>query len=198
MKEAKYLIVLTGVAVVCAALLAFVYKVTAGPIDETKRRNIVEGIQAVAPAFDNDPVAQMLIVDETDPLSPVIYPAINGGVVVGAAVKTVSTKGYAGNIVVMVGLEGAPDGTIKVYDTRVVDMKETPGLGTKAKEPEFAGQWKGLEAITGEFKVKKDGGTINAISGATISSRAFTGCVNAAVKAWREHGAKAVKGGTNG
>ncbi len=85
-----------------------------------------------------------------------------------------------------------------MYDTRVVDMKETPGLGTKAKEPEFADQWKGLEVTAGEFKVKKDGGTINAISGATISSRAFTGCVNAAIKAWRENGARAVKGGNNG
>jgi electron transport complex protein RnfG len=198
MKEAKYLIVLTSVAVVCAALLAVVFQVTAGPIEETKRRNIVEGIQAVAPAFDNDPVKESLVVDENDPLSPVIYPAIKGGVVVGAAIKTVSTKGYAGNIVCMVGLEGTPDGEIKVYDTRVVDMKETPGLGTKAKEPEFAGQWKGRAVTAKPFKVKKDGGEINAISGATISSRAFSGCVNDAVKAWREHGSKAVKGGTNG
>ncbi len=100
----------------------------------------------------------------------------------------------------MVGLEGVPDGEIKVFDTRVVDMKETPGLGTKAKEQKFAGQWKGLAALKAPaaFQVKKDGGTINAISGATISSRAFTGCVNDAIRAWREHGAKAVKGGTNG
>ncbi|HOD06858.1 MAG TPA: RnfABCDGE type electron transport complex subunit G [Myxococcota bacterium] len=195
MKEAKYLIVLTGVAVVCAALLAYVYKVTAGPIEMSKNAAINEGIQAVAPEFDNDPVSMMYLIDGQDPLSPVIYPATRGGVVVGAAVKTVSKKGYAGNVVVMVGLEGAPDGQLRVLSTTVVDMKETPGLGTKAKEPGFAGQFQQLSVPPDGalFKVKKDGGSINAIAGATITSRAFTECVNVAVKAWREHGAAALK-----
>ncbi len=197
MKEAKYLIVLTGIAVVCAALLAYVYKVTAGPIEKAKNDAIAEGIAAVAPELDNDPVAQMYVVDEKDPASAVIYPATSGGVVVGAAVKTISKKGYAGNVVVMVGLEGAPDGQLRVLSTMVVDMKETPGLGTKAKEGGFPNQFKNL-AVPPDgslFKVKKDGGSIDAIAGATITSRAFTECVNVAVQTWREHGPAALKAG---
>jgi electron transport complex protein RnfG len=141
MKELKYVVVLTGVSVCCAVILGLVYQVTAGPIKETKRRAVIEGIQAVLPAFDNDPVKTMKVVNDKDPLAPIIYPAFSGEAVVGAAIKTVSPKGYAGNIVVMVGLQGAPDGDIKVYGTKVLEMKETPGLGTKLAEPDFAGQW---------------------------------------------------------
>ena len=206
MKEARYVIVLTAVSVACAALLAWVYQVTAGPIQESKRKAVIEGIQAVLPPFDNDPLKAMKVVDEKDPLSPVIYPATKGGIVVGAAVKAVSPKGYAGNVVVMVGLQGTPDGELKVFGSRVLESKETPGLGSKLAEPGFADQWKNMVAGASPFKVKKDGGTINAISGATISSRAFTDCVNASVKAWRENGAallkgagtEAAKGGPNG
>lgn len=198
MKEIKYVVVLTSVSVCCAVILGLVYQVTAGPIQETKRKAVIEGIQAVLPTFDNDPVKTMKFVNDKDPLAPIIYPAFNGETVVGAAIKTVSPKGYAGNIVVMVGLQGTPDGDIKVYGTKVLEMKETPGLGTKLAEPDFAGQWLKKSVSSTPFKVKKDGGAVNAISGATISSRAFTECVNAAVKAWRENGPEAVKGGPNG
>ena len=229
MKEARYLIVLTGVAVVCAALLAWVNSATKEPIEAAQRLAITEGISRVlatvdvegdeplpegSTPFDNDPDAMkyMVLAEDGTETGTVIYPAMKEGKVYGAAVKT-TVRGFSDNIVVMVGILGAPDGELKIVRTRVISSKETPGLGTKLAEPDFADQWKGHEsgdqgkeprpARTGLvvppspaiFKVTKDGGDIDAISGATISSRAFCECVNIAVDAWRTLGGNAVKGG---
>jgi electron transport complex protein RnfG len=77
----------------------------------------------------------------------------------------------------MVGV--LPDGT--VYNTSVLAHLETPGLGAKCTEEEsaFRTQWKGYK---GSFAVKKDGGDVDAITGSTITSRAFLGIVNDAAK----------------
>lgn len=221
MKEARYLIVLTSVSIVCAGLLAWVNAATVEPIAIAKALVVTDGIARVlatvdveggdpvsddSKPFDNDPDKMKFVVvdDKGAETGTVIYPAMKGGEIYGAAVKT-SVRGFADAITVMVGIQGAPDGEIRIIRTRVISMKETPGLGTKLAEPDFANQWKGPEgkglvvpAAPAIFKVVKDGGKIDAISGATISSRAFSDCVNVAVEAWRKHGAKAAKGGTNG
>jgi electron transport complex protein RnfG len=64
-------------------------------------------------------------------------------------------------------------------------MSETPGVGTRVREEGFTAQFTGLSGDT--FMVKKDGGTIDAITGATVSSRAVTDAVTAAMKAFREN-----------
>jgi electron transport complex protein RnfG len=71
-----------------------------------------------------------------------------------------------------------PDGTI--IGISVLNHKETPGLGTKITEPEFKEQFTGKNP--GEFilKVKKDGGQVDAITAATISSRAFCDAIQRA------------------
>ena len=78
-------------------------------------------------------------------------------------------KGFGGDIGVIVGFEF--DKPV-VTGVGVTTHKETPGLGANAKDdPSFAAQFKGLP-ITSPIKVTNDGGAINAISGATITSRA--------------------------
>lgn len=199
MKEARYVIVLTGISLVCATLLGAVYQVTAEPIRQARNRAVVEGIQKVLPEGAAADANRKVFVDESNPLAPVIYPAVRDGVVVGAAVKATSTAGYGGNLVLMVGIEGVPESGMKVFKTSVLDMsKETPGLGTKVDEPAFADQWNLLVVGKPDLKVRKDGGTINAVSGATITSRAFTDCVNAAIGAWNDKAPEILKGGSNG
>ena len=82
----------------------------------------------------------------------------------------------------MVGL--LPDGTI--YDTAVLTHKETPGLGDKMdkNKSKFSGQFKRKNPSTFSLKVKKDGGAVDAITAATISSRAFCDAIQRAYKAF--------------
>ena len=91
-------------------------------------------------------------------------------------VVAVTPRGYGGPIELMVGIR--QDG--RVAAVRVLGQSETPGLGTKVTERGFLDQFRG--AKTGErLAVNKDGGRINAVAGATISSRAVTQGVNVAL-----------------
>ena len=75
--------------------------------------------------------------------------------------------GYGGNITLMVGFKKDKK---TVISYKVLAASETPGLGMKLKTPEFAGQFAGKDGAS--LKVKKDGGEIEAITSATITSRA--------------------------
>ena len=76
-------------------------------------------------------------------------------------------EGYGGDIVLMVGFKKDKK-TVMSY--KVLQAAETPGLGMKLKTPEFADQFKGKDGSA--LQVKKDGGEIEAITSATITSRA--------------------------
>lgn len=78
-----------------------------------------------------------------------------------------SGEGYGGDIVLMVGFKKDKK---TVISYKVLQASETPGLGMKLKTPEFAGQFSGKDGSA--LKVKKDGGDIEAITSATITSRA--------------------------
>ena len=80
-------------------------------------------------------------------------------------------KGYGGEISIFVGLN--TDFTIK--DIKILSNTETPGLGTKITEDAFTGQFKGLTSQ--DVSLAKDGGKVDAITGATISSKAVTDAV---------------------
>ena len=83
-------------------------------------------------------------------------------------------KGFGGDIGVITAIDVDTD---KIIGVAVTTHSETPGVGSKAKtEPGFRGQFKG-QPITDIFKVKADGGQIDAVSGATISSRGVAGAV---------------------
>ena len=85
----------------------------------------------------------------------------------GYAVEGRSGEGYCGDIVLMVGFKKDKK---TVISYKVLQASETPGLGMKLKTPEFAGQFSGKDGSA--LKVKKDGGDIEAITSATITSRA--------------------------
>ena len=89
------------------------------------------------------------------------------GRLLGAAVKGTSPNGYGGAITLMVGFTA--DGTLNNF--AVLDARETPGLGSKIDSDAFKGRIRGRPAAT-RWQVTRDGGEIDAITAATISSRA--------------------------
>jgi len=105
------------------------------------------------------------------------------------AINTFTNEGFSGNIELMVGF--LEDGTI--YNTAVLSHKETPGLGDKMdkKKSNFPDQFSGKNPAEFNLKVKKDGGDVDAITAATISSRAFCDALTRAYKTLEKE-----KGGT--
>jgi electron transport complex protein RnfG len=193
-QEVRYVVVLTLIAAGAAALLAVVNQVTAGPIAEARRNKTLKALRQVLPAFDNEPDLEMRLVSDVDPQTlpasqrdrlPQLYPARKAGELVGAAVRVTDPTGYGGDVTYMVGLQGdAAAPTVIAYD--VLSHKETPGLGTKLEGSSFQEQFRELAyPADGDLKVRKDGGTIDAITGATISSRTATQAVNQAVSLYR-------------
>jgi len=150
------LLSLTCITLVAAAALAGVYMLTKETIDKQKSDAEIAAQQAVLAGDEN-----------------------------GTPIK-VEVDGFGGKMIVMVGF--AEDGTILGY--KVLEHQETPGLGDKA------GQWfqnadkPGQNVVgrkaTGKFTVSKDGGDVDAITAATISSRAFLKAVNEAYAKFQE------------
>jgi electron transport complex protein RnfG len=155
------------ISAVMAAALGFVYGVTKGPIEQANKKKEIQAVRDVLPVFDNDPTKDAKIIDGLT-----FYQGTNAGKLVGCAVKTYTDKGFSGRFDLMVGFK--PDGSIN--QIVVLEQKETPGLGTKMKDAKFKDPFIALNiaSLPGQqVKVKKDGGTIDAITAATITSRAF-------------------------
>jgi electron transport complex protein RnfG len=161
-----------------SAALGFVYTLTKGPIEVANKKKEVQAITEVLPAFDNDPTAASKSIAGLD-----YYVATIQGQPAGYAVKTFTDKGFSGKFTLMVGFK--PDGVIN--NISVLDQKETPGLGTKMKEPKFKDQFLGKNPGEVKLLVKKDGGQIDAITAATISSRAFCDAVQKAYNGYLEN-----------
>lgn len=99
------------------------------------------------------------------------------GSVLGYVVTSHSNDSYDGLVQILVGINA--DKTIKGIE--MLELNDTPGLGQRAEEPEFKGQFAGKsgESLTVTKSGNAGEGEINAISGATITSRAVTNAVNA-------------------
>lgn len=158
---------LTIIAAACAAVLAYVNILTKEPIAKADAEKKLGAASDVMPSGAEK-------IEET-PYGFVGKDA--SGNVVGYAVTGVDAGGYGGDIVLMVGFK-ADKKTVVAY--KKLKANETPGLGSKLESPEFSGQFenKPLDAV----KLKKDGGTIDAITAATITSRAVCKAIENAGK----------------
>lgn len=189
------LLSLTGICVVAGAVLAAVNNLTAGPIVASKAAALERAIKAVTPEFNNKPSEESYMAATPEGDSLRIYPAKMDGKFVGAAVESYSKKGFSGEIKVIVGFD--TEGTLCNYS--VLQHSETPGLGAKMQD------WfrtdKNKQSVIGRkldgsgLKVTKDGGDVDAITAATISSRAFLDAVNRAYSAYA--GTDAMGGATS-
>lgn len=167
---------LTIISLVASACLGFVYELTKEPIEMANLNKKLIAIKQVVPEFNNNPNEEKYFLPTGDGDSLEIYPAKKDNQIVGYAVNTNTSKGFSGNISLMAGFK--PDGTI--IDITVLEHKETPGLGTKMSDPHFKDQFKSKNPAEFVLKVKKDGGPVDAITAATISSRAFCDAVQRA------------------
>lgn len=169
------------ISVGMSAALGFVYNLTKGPIEIAQKQKEVQALKEVLPEFDNDPTLDVKVADGLN-----YYTATRGEEIVGYAVNTYTDKGFSGRFTLMVGFK--PDGTIN--EISVLDQKETPGLGTKMKEPKFKDQFPGKNPGQTKMKVKKDGGVVDAITAATISSRAFCDAVHRAYDGFKANASR--------
>ena len=175
------------ITIIAAALLAGVYTTTKEPISAAQLNKQVEAIKAVTPACDNDPVSEAIEITPEGESTPLkVFPAKMGGQLVGAAVESYSSQGFSGDIKLIYGFDA--DGNITGY--AVMQHAETPGLGAKMDEwfrsPEGHRSVIGLNPATSNLTVSKDGGDVDAITAATITSRAFLDALTRAASAFAQ------------
>ncbi len=188
------LLTLLIITAISGTSLGFVYKMTKEPIAAAKAKNHQKSIKLVVAEFTNNPAEDVVELTSKEGFPIKIFPARKDNQLVGVAVETMTNKGFGGDVRLMVGFK--PDGTIINY--QVLEHKETPGLGTKM------GLWfktdKGNQSVLGKnpgtskLTVSKDGGDVDAITAATISSRAFLDAVRIGYETFMDNKNKIEKG----
>lgn len=183
-KIIKNTLILTVITLVAGLGLGFVYEITKEPIAQAQEAAKKEAWQAVFPEAELDEF-ESVDVDQKAADKVIKDLGIKGSIDEvctvgedGYVITTTDSEGYGGDIKITVGITA--DGTVN--GVSILSISETAGLGMKAKEPAFYEQYQGKQ--TEKFVVSKDGGDgepIDALSGATITSRAVTGAVNAAL-----------------
>ncbi len=185
--------ILFAITLLSGLLLGLVYEVTKEPRRLQQERAIEEACIAVFPQAQEKGTALTFEVLDTEPSAGLreelalenveigtIYSAADGSGFYGYVVEAVSTKGYGGDIVLYVGV-GA-DGTVN--GVSILEINETAGLGMEAPNvlvPQFQGR------KVDSFVYTKTGATpgtneVDAISSATITTKAVTNAVNGGLK----------------
>jgi electron transport complex, rnfABCDGE type, G subunit len=187
----KMLIALGVITVVAAAILGAAYVMTENTIKKGEQDALLKAIDMVAAGYDNDPVAEKVVYKLRDgckdSISLVLYPLKSDNVFNGAVVESSSPDGFSGDIHVIYGFNA--DGTIRNY--HVLKHAETAGLGAKMQD--WFREKKGDQSIIGldpqsdSMAVKKDGGDIDGITAATITSRAFLSALRDAAEALKRY-----------
>lgn len=177
-KIIKNALVLMAFSLVLGFILGAVYKITEGPIAEATLRKEMEAYKVV---FENADTFKEVAVDSAaaakvmtdggfpDEINKAFEAVDANGNSLGYVVQLTTKDGYSGGIVMVVGITA--DGTVNGFS--VTAHSETSGLGTKAFEPAYADQFKGIPAA--------DVSGVATISGATLTSTAVINGINAAV-----------------
>ena len=171
---ANMVIVLTIITVIAASCLGAMNNLTAEPIAASKKAKQEAAIKAVLPEFTS--------LEEDNVNDQKIFRAYNANSeLVGIAIET-TELGFGGNITTMVGIDA--NGTIVDYS--ILQHTETPGLGSKLVDWfKVKSDIRGADANKMPLNVSKDGGEYDAITAATISSRAFLNSINKAYETYQ-------------
>jgi electron transport complex protein RnfG len=172
------------ISAVAALALAQVADYTAGPIAAAARAASLRAIRQVLPAYDNEPDQDVvrIILAPGDTLE--CFRGRRDGVVSGCAYKAVTQLGYSGEIDIMLGLE--TDG--KVSGVRLLQHAETPGLGAKYAEPALLDSYyRGHGLADTDWRVAKDGGDLDAVTGATVTGRALADAIQRGLEQYQAH-----------
>lgn len=182
-------LILTAFTVVLGFLLGLVYGITKEPIaaaEEAKQQAAYKQVFADADSFeayegfDADKAASVMEDNGySDEIGDVQTAMDKSGNAIGYVITVTAKDGSQANITFSVGIRN--DGTVNGYS--ITSISETPGLGDKAKNEEFYGQFENKQVDS--FNVVKQtpsaDNEIEAISGATITSKAMTNGVNACI-----------------
>lgn len=174
------ILVLGGISLVASAGVGYVYKITEEPIAIAKAENDRAALKEVLPEFTESRADTLIL----DGLEVVVNTATNGGEIVGYAVKTVTSKGFSGEFSLMVGF--TPDGDVR--SVKVLEHAETPGLGDKmaVEGNPLSASFEGSNPGEMNLAVKKEGGDVDALTAATITSKAYIDAVARAFNAVME------------
>lgn len=189
----KDALILTVITLIAGGLLGLVYEVTKKPIANQQEKAKQEAYKAVfedadsfkvcVEAEDADLAAALKEQGfEAQKINEIMEAKDVSGKTLGYAVNVTTSEGYGGDITFSMGIQ--LDGTLNGIS--ILSISETAGLGMNATKDEFKNQFSDKNAET--FEVTKAGAAadneINAISGATITSKAVTGGVNAGICAF--------------
>lgn len=182
-------LVLFTITLISSAAVGGVYLITKEPIEQAKVAAVNQALMQVLPKYEQT-TSQTI---EVATLPIVAHTATVADKTVGYAVESMSKNGFGGAVRLMVGFD--TEGTI--LNINVLEQKETPGLGTKMADEgnPLLTSFKDKNASQINMTVKKDGGDIDALTAATISSRAYAEAVAIAYEAFKvASGAQSVAG----
>ncbi len=180
MKETLRLIItLFVICLISGALLAGVDAMTRDRIESANRTRKLSALQAVLPPHDNAPDTDTVTVAHHGQ-DWTFFIARHNGKFAGAAVETASEEGYGGGIRLMLGI----DAEGQSVGIAMLDQKETPGLGANIAAPAFRARFAGRDLRATDWRISKDGGDIDHITAATLSSRAVSMAVQSAIAAY--------------
>ena len=166
-KQLPAFVILGIIALIAAVALALTNMVTKGPIQERAAAALQEAFNAVMPAESYEQLSIPAGYSDVTAL----YAAKNGDEVIGYCV-TASKNGY--NAAVAVNLGVGTDGLVTGCSIGDTNFAETPGFGARAKEASFQDQFVGLDAV--------NGGSFDALTGATVTSTAVLNATNEALR----------------
>ena len=184
----RLVLILTLITAGAGLILSLVESVTREPIAEQRRLVTLRALQSVLPLTNNSPDQDtvQLVTGKDKRGRDVLRTFFRGrldGTLSGVAFKVVAPDGYSGNIEIMVGID--PGGTVAGIE--ILSHAETPGLGDKVTQPAFKANFAGKNLENADWRVKKDGGSFDQITGATISPRAVVGAVRKGLEFYRDH-----------
>jgi electron transport complex protein RnfG len=187
----RLILVLTLVAALAGLILSLVESATREPIAKQRREEVLRALKAVLPPVDNAPdtdTVQLVIGHDRKGREQqvVFYRGRQNGELRGIAFQVTAPDGYSGNIEIMVGVD--PQGT--VTGVAILKHAETPGLGDKIARPGFTGLFIGMGLDNADWRVRKDGGSFDQLTGATISPRAVVGAIRRGLEFFRDHRAE--------
>ena len=180
MKGFRDVIILCLIATVSGVCLSVVYNSTKDIIEEAKARELEEAVQNVAAFLIGE---REEIEFEHDGKTFDFYVPADNPKAGGAAVRVTTSEGYSGDITFLMGVDS--DGVVTGF--QILESRETPGLGSKATEESFWGQFVGKSLETFQFAVKSDGGDVDAITASTVTSRAIAEALEKGLQAYRAY-----------
>ena len=177
----RMVVTLFAISLICSSILGVVNAVTKDKIAEIEAETRAAAMREVLPDAEtftdvSDALSEEFKTENT--ITRIFSATASDGADAGYAVM-VAPRGFGGEIVMIVGIgtDGAVTGVV------ITEMSETAGLGTKANDPAFLSQYAGKSGSLSVVKGEAGENQISAITGATVTSRAVTTGVLAAMKA---------------